>query len=236
MTYYFSDLHGNTTLLIRKIRELAASKCNTLNYFIVLGDHGLNFYLDERDTNLKEELEEQIQNANLNIKIIFIRGNHDVHCQKIYTYEKVEMFGGNVFIEKNFPNLIFLDEADVYSIDGKNYIVYSGGHSRDWFQRILRDEYWSSDEQINDVDHKKILTLYSEKIEKSKKYCLLGHQLPRELSPRESENEMEVQTERHLQDIVDNYGSLISEIRSGHYHINKHWKYKERDVYVHYSK
>lgn len=235
MTYFFADLHGDITPLIKKIKELEASKCNTMNYFIVLGDHGLDYYLDEKDENLKQELEKKI--GDLKITIILLRGNHDVHPRNIYLYEKVEMFGGNVFVERKFSHLVFLDEADVYCIENKDYVVYSGGHSKDWFSRILKAEYWDPSEQINDVDHKRILELYKKKIDKSKKYCLLGHQLPRKLSPYhwDGENEMEVRTEKNLQEVVDIYGSYIDEIRAGHYHVNKHWKNNEKDIYVHYS-
>lgn len=237
MNIYCGDLHGNINPIIEKITELERSEVAEPIYLIVLGDSGINYYLDERDQKLKVELQQAIKNSKKPIKIIFLRGNHDVHPWKIYTYEMSKKYGGEIFMETEYPDLIFLSDADVYRIGEINYIVFSGGYSRDWFQRILRDEYWSSDEAISDEEYEKILMLYRKKIDLSKRYCLLGHQMPLDFSPEKNinDNEMAIKTEVHLQEIYDRYEECISEVRCGHYHKNLYWKENGKNFYVHYA-
>lgn len=237
MFYYISDLHGKIAPIIKRIRDIKTDNVKTCHYFICLGDAGLNYFLDDRDKELKRAIQNEIISSGKQIKCIFLRGNHDVHPCKISTYEKADMYGGEVFIERMYPDLIFLAEADVYSIDNQNYIVFSGGYSKDWFQRILRSEYWSIDEQISNKEFcSQVLKKFNDKIDQNKKYCLLGHQLPREFSPeREYENEMDIKTELHLQTIFQKYSDCIYEIRSGHYHTNMSWRYKEVEIHIHYT-
>ena len=47
------------------------------------------------------------------------------------------MFGGNVFIEEEHPNLIFAKDGDAYNIDEKNILVIGGTYSVDKNYRIM---------------------------------------------------------------------------------------------------
>lgn len=63
------------------------------NMLITLGDAGINYYLDERDNKLKEQLN------SYNIKLFCVQGNHEERPENISTYKEIDMFGGKVFIE-----------------------------------------------------------------------------------------------------------------------------------------
>ena len=87
---------------------------------IILGDAGINYCLDERDKELKQQLN------SLGLKLFCIRGNHEERPENIETYEEKEMFGGKVFIEREFPNLIFAKDGEIYNIDGNKVLVLGG--------------------------------------------------------------------------------------------------------------
>lgn len=48
---------------------------------IVLGDVGINYYLNEEDRNYKEYLKK------LNLKLFCVRGNHEERPENISTYK-----------------------------------------------------------------------------------------------------------------------------------------------------
>lgn len=94
MIYITGDTH-------REFYKLHDVEKNKDNMLIILGDVGINYYLDERDKKLKEQLN------SYNIKLFCIQGNHEERPENISTYKEIDMFGGKVFIEEEYPNLIF---------------------------------------------------------------------------------------------------------------------------------
>ena len=47
------------------------------------------------------------------------------------------MFGGKVFIEEAYPNLIFAKNGELYDIDNKKVLVIGGAYSVDKNYRII---------------------------------------------------------------------------------------------------
>lgn len=88
MIYITGDMH-------REFYKLHDVEKNKDNMLIILGDVGINYYLDERDKILKERLN------SYNIKLLCVQGNHEERPENISTYKEIDMFGGKVFIEKN---------------------------------------------------------------------------------------------------------------------------------------
>ena len=82
-------------------------KKDSNNMFIVLGDVGINYYLNEENNNCKEHLKKT------NLKLFCVRENHEERPENIFTYKEVEMFGGKVFIEEEYPNLIFAKDGEI---------------------------------------------------------------------------------------------------------------------------
>lgn len=62
---------------------------------IILGDVGINYYLNEKDKKLKEQLK------NYNIKLFCVQENHEERPKNISTYKENDMFGGKVLLKKN---------------------------------------------------------------------------------------------------------------------------------------
>lgn len=101
MIYITGDTHRN----FKRVRDFC-EKNNTSkeDILIILGDVGINYYLDESDLLLKEELQE------LPITLFCIRGNHEARPENINTYITSSFWDGEVYIEPNFPNLKYINQ------------------------------------------------------------------------------------------------------------------------------
>ena len=99
MIYITGDTH-------REFYRLHNIEKNKNNMLIILGDTGINYYLDERDKTLKEQLN------SYNIKLFCVQGNHEERLENISTYKEFDMLGGKVFIEEEYPNLIFAKNGE----------------------------------------------------------------------------------------------------------------------------
>ena len=140
--YAIADIHGDTKPIIKWLNQIIKQKHNESSdiKLVVLGDAGLNYSLDIEDYEKKAELQCAVNKAslsNLSIDILFVRGNHDCRPENISTYRQAEKYGDYVYIEKDFPNLLFLKDGATYSIDGSKYLILGGGFSEDFFQRLL---------------------------------------------------------------------------------------------------
>lgn len=147
MIYITGDTH-------REFYRLHDIEKNKDNMLIILGDAGINYYLDERDKMLKEQLN------SYNIKLFCVQGNHEERPENISTYKEVDMFGGKVFIEEEYPNLIFAKNGELYEIDNKKVLLIGGAYSVDKNYRIIYGHPWFKDEQLSKEEMNNILNKY----------------------------------------------------------------------------
>ena len=68
---------------------------------IVLGDAGINYYGWPKDDKLKTSLNK------LGCAFFCIHGNHEMRPESIPTYEEREWNGGIVYVEPEYPKLLF---------------------------------------------------------------------------------------------------------------------------------
>lgn len=141
MIYITGDIH-------RDFYRLQAIEKNRENMLIILGDAGINYCLNEEDNKLKKHLND------MDIKLFCIQGNHEERPENIYTYKEVDMFGGKVFVEEEYPNLIFAKNGELYNIDGKKVLVIGGAYSVDKDYRLLYGHKWFKDEQLAEEEQK----------------------------------------------------------------------------------
>lgn len=168
MIYITGDTH-------RDFSRLKSIDSNKDNMVIILGDAGINYCLNEEDIKLKEYLN------GLNIKLFCIQGNHEERPENIKSYKEVDMFGGKVFIENNYPNLIFARNGESYNIDGKSVLVIGGAYSVDKEYRLIYGYRWFKDEQLTKEEMDSILSKV-----KGKHYdIVLSHTCPYKYEPRE---------------------------------------------------
>lgn len=108
---------------------------------IILGDAGINFYLDESDEEIKEYLYQ------LPITLFCIHGNHEERPEEIGSYETKEWNDGQVYYEEDYPNLLFAMDGEIYDFDGKKALAIGGAYSIDKYYRISGNLPWFPTEQ-----------------------------------------------------------------------------------------
>ncbi len=208
MIYITGDTHRDFS----RIYKLDESEDDIL---IVLGDAGINYYLNQEDIRCKEYLQK------FKLNIFCIRGNHEERPENISTYKEVEMFGGKVFIEEDYPNLIFAKDGETYNIDGKKILVIGGAYSVDKQYRLLHGYKWFKDEQLTKEEMDTIL----EKVKGKHFDIVLTHACPYKYEPREvfmqglDQSKVDKSMEHFLDEIEENIS--YDKWYCGHYHTEK---------------
>lgn len=208
MIYITGDTHRDFSRIYKLEKD-------TDNMLIVLGDVGINYYLNEEDKNYKEYLKK------LKLKLFCVRGNHEERPENISTYKEVEMFGGKVFIEEEYPNLIFAKDGETYNIDGKKILVIGGAYSVDKQYRLLHGYKWFKDEQLT----KKEMVTILDKVKGKHFDIVLTHTCPYKYEPREvfmqglDQSKVDKSMEHFLDEIEENIS--YDKWYCGHYHTEK---------------
>lgn len=139
MIYITGDLHGNIEQIKHVMNKV---NCKIDNVIIQLGDAGFNYYMNKKDKQVKDFV------YNYDINWFIIRGNHD--CNPIYNknIEEVEFYGNLGYVEKDYPNIFYAKNGEVYNIQGNEFLVLGGAYSVDKWYRIEHNYKWFDDEQM----------------------------------------------------------------------------------------
>lgn len=138
MVILTGDTHGE----FDRIEDaLEAYETTTDDVMIILGDVGLNYYLDERDDERKERL------SRLPITLFCIYGNHEERPEEVPGYEEASWHGGIVLYQPAYPNILFAQDGEVYDFDGKKAVVIGGAYSPDKLSRLANGQRWFPTEQ-----------------------------------------------------------------------------------------
>lgn len=208
MIYITGDTHRNFS-------RLYGLEVSSDDMLIILGDSGINYCLNEEELKYKDYL------TKFKIKLFCIRGNHEERPENINTYKEVDMFGGKVFVEEDFPNLIFAKDGEVYDIDGKSIFVIGGAYSVDKNYRIMYDHKWFKDEQLITKKMNDILA----KVKGKHFDIVLTHTCPYKYEPREvfmsgiDQSKVDKSMEHFLDEIEENID--YDKWYCGHYHTEK---------------
>lgn len=139
--YITSDPHRD----FYHIKQFCELQQTTLDdILIILGDDGINYYGDKRDKKLKLYIK------NLPITLFCIHGNHQNRPTNIPSYNPVEFHGGTVYMQDDYPNILFAKDGEIFDFNGKSAIVIGGAYSVDKFYRLSRGWKWFEDEQPSD--------------------------------------------------------------------------------------
>lgn len=211
-----SDVHGSFKD-IKQIKKFCKQAETTKDdALIVLGDLGANYWLDERDHQVKEALQ------SLPITILAIHGNHEERPSNIFSYQYcISKKYGAVWYEYDYPSIYFLEDGE-HIINGKRFLVASGAYSIDKDYRITNGHKWFEDEQMDNDTKRRIAALVCRN--NSFDY-ILSHTAPLNYEPRYlflpmiDQSTVDKSMENFLQWIYDNVDHEVLKLHLfGHYH------------------
>ena len=214
MIYVTGDTHGRFERIERFTTQMKTHRSDVM---IVLGDAGLNFYLNKRDQQTKNYVNQ------FKITTFCIHGNHEARPQTIPTYIEKEFHGGKVLFEPDYPNILFAVDGEVYDFDGLQCLVIGGAYSVDKWYRLERNYPWWSDEQPDDTIKAKVEAKLKElnyRID-----VVLSHTCPLHFQPREmflpyfDQSTVDTSTEEWLEEIEAKLD--YRKWYFGHYHTRK---------------
>lgn len=190
MVYITGDKHTNFKNMKTKLFDMDIKKEDT---FIILGDLGVNYSVERIKDGLYEDTIHSLIDKNRLIKaftetgneipnILVIQGNHEAPAWCVKDYEEKKWNGGMVYIQPEFPKLMFAYEGEIFSIEGHTYLTIGGAYSVDKFYRLQRGLKWFPEEQLTDKEKKKIL----KRIKNLKNVdIVLSHTVPERYIPKD---------------------------------------------------
>lgn len=220
MFYVTGDTHSDFSRMFLFCRTI---KPTPEDVVIVLGDAGLNYYRDKRDRQKKEEISEKYP-----VTFFCIHGNHEARPYETgLSYKEKEFYGGKVYYEEEFPNILFAKDGEIYNFptkDGiKKCLVIGGAYSVDKEYRLKKKFAWFSSEQPSEETKKYV----EEQIAKAgnKIDVVLSHTCPERYEPVEAflptidQSTVDKSTEKWLGKIEEklDYRNWFC----GHFHIEK---------------
>ena len=125
---------------------------------IILGDAGLNFYLNGTDIRKKKLL------SNYGFRIYCVRGNHEERPENLkYELAWDDDVMGEVYYDPINPEIRYFQDGEVYNIEGHRTLVIGGAYSVDKYYRLERAKLgelynvpqksgWFADEQLSDLE------------------------------------------------------------------------------------
>lgn len=214
MVYITGDKHGDYTEIFEFCDKYQTTKKDIM---IILGDSGINYYLNELDYKLKDKLKE------LPITLFCIHGNHEERPENIKNYKIKTFKMGIVYYEQEYSNILFAKDGEVYNFDNKKVLVIGGAYSVDKDYRLMMGYNWYESEQPNETIKQEVknkLKEYNNKID-----TILSHTCPFKYIPYEAfisgidQSKVDNSTEKYLDEIENN--TIYESWYCGHYHIDK---------------
>ncbi len=212
--YVTGDTHGR----FKRVKAFCGRMgLTTDDVVVILGDAGLNYYLGPRDRRGKHDL------GRLPPTFLCIHGNHEERPENVPGYHLASAFGGQVWVEDEFPNILFARDGEVYELAGMRCVAIGGAYSVDKQIRLERGWSWFASEQPDDAAKRRVeakLTELGWDVD-----VVLSHTVPRSFEPVEAfidgvdESTVDTSTEDWLQMVEDRLA--YRRWYAGHYHVEK---------------
>ena len=213
MIYLTGDTHGDFQRIAHFCARIHTKPSDIM---IILGDAGINFSGGWRDLHKKEFISE------LPITLFCIHGNHEQLPSTIPSHVEMEWHGGTVYVEEQFPGILFAKDGDVYNLNGMQAIVIGGAYSIDWMLRIPGRSWWPDEQPSPEIK-----ACVESKLDQLdwKVDVVLSHTVPLKYEPVEvflpgiDQRKVDKSTEQWLDRIEErlHYGKWYA----GHYHTKK---------------
>lgn len=148
--FLLGDIHGRWQP-IRDLNTRLIKKFDDTDTIILLGDSGLNYYLDKRDDSFKEKM------SKCPCTFFVVRGNHEQRPTILATnntnWEINQYYGNLVWAEKKYPRIKYaMDTPCVYYIDKYKTLIIPGAYSVDKYYRLQNGWNWFEQEQLNEKE------------------------------------------------------------------------------------
>lgn len=215
MVYYTGDIHGEPNKILYYVSEY---NLTSEDIIVILGDVGVNYFgNDKGDKSRKKTLNK------CSVPILCIHGNHEMRPESISNYKEILWHGGTVYIEEEFPNLLFAKDGEIYDLDGKKAIAIGGAYSVDKFYSLSKGMKWFADEQPSEEIKMRVidkLDLINWNVD-----IVLTHTCPAKYIPTETflpmidQSTVDNSTEYWLDTIEDRL--TYQKWYCGHWHIDK---------------
>lgn len=144
------DTHGQ---VVKRLMQIVGSVDDIVleeTAVVILGDAGINYYLNKTDQKNKKEI------SDVGLRIYCVRGNHEARPSNVQGMMLTEDqdVGGKVYVQEEFPLIRYFVDGGEYTIAGKKTIVIGGAYSVDKYYRLSRARYggftgWFEDEQLS---------------------------------------------------------------------------------------
>ena len=145
---FTGDTHGS----IATVSRIDNIKRNMPEYkpeetmVVILGDAGLNFWLNNTDKKYKKLLN------SMNYHIYCVRGNHEQRPELIKSMVLVndENVNNVVYMEEAFPNIRYFVDGKIYNLLGYKCLVIGGAYSVDKWYRLAQAGYSKNEAETAD--------------------------------------------------------------------------------------
>ena len=142
--YITGDKHAEMEYMKKSLDYLSKD-----DILIVVGDFGFIFfnenYVDKWNSyDVEVEKLKEIEDicSKKEVTLLFLDGNHE-NFSRLYSYEVVEIFGGNAHKISN--NIYHLMRGEIFKIEDKTFFVMGGADSIDRKTRIENVTWWSEE-------------------------------------------------------------------------------------------
>ena len=127
--YLTGDVHRDFRNIYNFCKE---NETTTDDILVVLGDVGINYFLDEPEQEFKANIAKEI-----GITLACVHGNHEERPANVPGYELVDWHGAKAYIDpRYYPNQVFLKDGEIYNLNGKKVLVIGGAYSVDKEYRL----------------------------------------------------------------------------------------------------
>lgn len=177
------DTHGVFSRF-EKLQAVAAANNETYGV-IILGDAGINFWLNKSDKRLKNKIAADFPN----LWFYCVRGNHEErpeYIQGMYMGYDTHV-QGSIYFELEFPQIRYFVDGGEYVIGDYKVLTIGGAYSIDKEYRLQRAKMtgvyagWFEGEQLSDVERQTI----AERVEGQAYDIVLTHTCPISWEPRD---------------------------------------------------
>lgn len=152
-----SDTHGYVATRLGNIKRNIDCGPEKETAVIILGDSGLNFYLNKTDIKNKKQIDEY------GMYVYCVRGNHEERPQNLgYELQYDKHVDGEVYQDPHCHLLRYFQDGGIYTINGYRVLTIGGAYSVDKYWRLQNAKSatwsgWFEDEQLYNDEKNAIL-------------------------------------------------------------------------------